>query len=51
MRGKTSHAMVAVLQVGFVNVGRIIAADFQCYLNYGFSKDESEFVSSSLITQ
>lgn len=49
MREKTTNASVAVLQVGFMNDGRIIAADFQCYINGGCTKDESELVSPSLL--
>lgn len=50
MREKTTNASVAILQVGFMNDGRIIAADFQCYINGGCTKDKPELVSpSSLI--
>lgn len=49
MREKTANASVAILQVGFMNDGRIRAADFQCYINGGCTKDESESVSPSLI--
>lgn len=50
MRGKTTNVLVAILQVGFMKDGRIMAADFQCYINGGCTKDESELVSpSSLI--
>lgn len=49
-RGKTTNVLAAILQVGFMKDGRIIAADFQCYINGGCTKDESELVSpSSLI--
>ncbi|XP_010567404.1 PREDICTED: aldehyde oxidase 2-like [Haliaeetus leucocephalus] len=44
MREKTANASVTILQVGFMNDGRIRAADFQCYINGGCTKDESESV-------
>lgn len=50
MRETTTNTLVDILQVGFMNDGRIIAADFQCYINGGCTKDESELVSPSLIS-
>ncbi|NXL94780.1 AOXB oxidase, partial [Alectura lathami] len=49
MRGKTTNALVAMLQVGFMNDGRIIAADFLCYINGGCTKDESELVIEYIV--
>ncbi|NXF31839.1 AOXB oxidase, partial [Nyctibius bracteatus] len=38
------HPFFGKYKVGFMNDGRIIAADFQCYINGGCTKDESELV-------
>uniref|UniRef100_A0A663DVJ5 FAD-binding PCMH-type domain-containing protein n=1 Tax=Aquila chrysaetos chrysaetos TaxID=223781 RepID=A0A663DVJ5_AQUCH len=46
---KTANASVAILQVGLMNDGRIRAADFQCYINGGCTKDESGSVIEYLV--
>ncbi|NWY50174.1 AOXB oxidase, partial [Chionis minor] len=38
------HPFLGKYKVGFMNDSRIIAADFQCYINGGCTKDESELV-------
>uniref|UniRef100_A0A8C6Z9C6 Aldehyde oxidase 2-like n=1 Tax=Nothoprocta perdicaria TaxID=30464 RepID=A0A8C6Z9C6_NOTPE len=38
------HPFFGKYKVGFMNDGRIVAADFQCYVNGGCTKDESELV-------
>ncbi|NWX99683.1 AOXB oxidase, partial [Nothoprocta ornata] len=38
------HPFFGKYKVGFMNNGRIVAADFQCYVNGGCTKDESELV-------
>ncbi|KAM6200351.1 aldehyde oxidase 2-like [Sarcoramphus papa] len=38
------HPFFGKYKVGLMNDGRIIAADFQCYINGGCTKDESELV-------
>uniref|UniRef100_A0A8C0BNY6 2Fe-2S ferredoxin-type domain-containing protein n=1 Tax=Buteo japonicus TaxID=224669 RepID=A0A8C0BNY6_9AVES len=43
------HPFFGKYKVGFMNDGRIRAADFQCYINGGCTKDEFESVSPSLI--
>ncbi|NXE07252.1 AOXB oxidase, partial [Lophotis ruficrista] len=43
------HPFFGKYKVGFMNDGRIIAADFQCYINGGCTKDESELVIEYII--
>ncbi|KFP71281.1 Aldehyde oxidase, partial [Acanthisitta chloris] len=38
------HPFFGKYKIGFMNDGRIIAADLQCYINGGCTKDESEWV-------
>ncbi|KGL97385.1 Aldehyde oxidase, partial [Charadrius vociferus] len=43
------HPFFGKYKVGFMNDGRIIAADFQCYINGGCTKDESELVIEYIV--
>ncbi|NXY85208.1 AOXB oxidase, partial [Alcedo cyanopectus] len=43
------HPFYGKYKVGFMNDGRIIAADFQCYINGGCTKDESELVIEYIV--
>ncbi|NXN68577.1 AOXB oxidase, partial [Himantopus himantopus] len=43
------HPFFGKYKVGFTNNGRIIAADFQCYINGGCTKDESELVIEYIV--
>ncbi|XP_030901675.2 aldehyde oxidase-like isoform X1 [Melopsittacus undulatus] len=43
------HPFFGKYKVGLMNDGRIIAADFQCYINGGCTKDESELVIEYIV--
>ncbi|NXP28878.1 AOXB oxidase, partial [Scytalopus superciliaris] len=43
------HPFFGKYKVGFTNDGRIVAADFQCYINGGCTKDESELVIEYIV--
>ncbi|KAM6129523.1 LOW QUALITY PROTEIN: aldehyde oxidase 2-like [Pterocles gutturalis] len=43
------HPFFGKYKVGFMNDGRLIAADFQCYINGGCTKDESELVIEYIV--
>ncbi|KAM9548268.1 aldehyde oxidase 2-like [Guaruba guarouba] len=43
------HPFFGKYKVGFMNDGRIVAADFQCYINGGCTKDESELVIEYIV--
>ncbi|XP_041834272.1 aldehyde oxidase 1-like isoform X2 [Melanotaenia boesemani] len=43
------HPVLAKYKVGFLNDGRIIAADFQYYLNAGCAVDESVLVAEKIL--
>ncbi|NXD62564.1 AOXB oxidase, partial [Eolophus roseicapillus] len=43
------HPFFGKYKVGFMNDGRVIAADFQCYINGGCTKDESELVIEYIV--
>ncbi|XP_027534025.1 aldehyde oxidase 2-like [Neopelma chrysocephalum] len=43
------HPFFGKYKVGFMNDGRITAADFQCYINGGCTKDESELVIEYIV--
>ncbi|KFV43182.1 Aldehyde oxidase, partial [Gavia stellata] len=43
------HPFFGKYKVGFMNDGRIIAADLQCYINGGCTKDESELVIEYIV--
>uniref|UniRef100_A0A669Q4V9 FAD-binding PCMH-type domain-containing protein n=1 Tax=Phasianus colchicus TaxID=9054 RepID=A0A669Q4V9_PHACC len=43
------HPFFGKYKVGFMKDGRIMAADFQCYINGGCTKDESELVIEYIV--
>ncbi|NXC42799.1 AOXB oxidase, partial [Penelope pileata] len=43
------HPFFGKYKVGFMNDGRIVAADLQCYINGGCTKDESELVIEYIV--
>ncbi|XP_031409921.1 aldehyde oxidase 2-like isoform X1 [Meleagris gallopavo] len=43
------HPFFGKYKVGFMKNGRIMAADFQCYINGGCTKDESELVIEYIV--